>query len=127
MAYATLEDINTLFRVLTISEAERAEALLPLVEDLLRQEAVNVGKDLDDMVDNGEILRNTVKSVIVDIIGRTLMTSTNQEPMTQFSQSALGYSVSGTYLSPGGGIFIKKQELKRLGLNRQKMGVIELC
>lgn len=127
MAYATLEDINTLFRVLTISEAERAEALLPLVEDLLRQEAVNVGKDLDDMVDNGEILRNTVKSVIVDIIGRTLMTSTNQEPMTQFSQSALGYSVSGTYLSPGGGIFIKKQELKRLGLNRQKIGVVELC
>ena len=53
------------------------------------------------------------------------MTSTEGEPMTQMSESALGYSVSGTYLVPGGGLFIKRSELKRLGLTRQKYGVIE--
>jgi hypothetical protein len=46
--------------------------------------------------------------------------------MAQMSQSALGYSVSGTYLVPGGGLFIKKSELARLGLKRQKTGVIDL-
>ena len=33
----------------------------------------------------------------------------NNEPMTQMSESALGYSVSGTYLVPGGGLFIKNR------------------
>ena len=54
------------------------------------------------------------------------MTSTNSEPMEQMSQSALGYSVSGTFLVPGGGLFIKKSELARLGLRRQRIGVIDI-
>ena len=72
-------------------------------------------------------LANVAKSVTVDVVARVLMTSTDQEPATQFSQSALGYTVSGTYLVPGGGLFIKKSELARLGLRRQKIGVIDLC
>ena len=54
------------------------------------------------------------------------MTSTNAEPMIQSSQSAMGYSYSGTYLVPGGGLFIKKSELARLGLRKQRIGVIEM-
>ena len=64
--------------------------------------------------------------MVVDVVGRTLMTSTNQEPLTQFSESALGYVQSGTYLVPGGGLFIKKSELARLGLRRQQIGVLEM-
>ena len=66
-----------------------------------------------------------MKSVVVDIVARTLMTSTNQEPMTQYSESALGYSVSGSFLVPGGGLFIKDSELKRLGLKKQRYGIID--
>lgn len=44
----------------------------------------------------------------------------------KMSQSALGYSVTGTYLIPGGGLFIKKSELSRLGLRRQKVGVMDI-
>ncbi len=127
IVYATVEDINKLFRQLSMQEEERSNALIPIVEDLLRQEAKKVGKDLDRMIEDEEIYPNTIKSVIVDVISRVLMTSTNQEPMTQYSQSALGYSVSGTFLSPGGGIFIKKSELSRLGLKKQKIGTIDLC
>ena len=71
-------------------------------------------------------IEDVEKSVVVDVIARTLMTSTDAEPMTQRSESALGYSVSGTYLVPGGGLFIKKSELARLGLKRQRIGVIDL-
>ena len=34
--------------------------------------------------------------------------------------------MSGTYLVPGGGLFIKKSELSRLGLRKQKIGTIEM-
>ena len=100
--------------------------LLPIVIDSLRQEAHNVGKDLDQMVVDGDLSASVVKSVAVDVVARTLMTPTDGTPMTQMSQSALGYSVSGTYLVPGGGLFVKKSELARLGLRRQRIGVIEL-
>jgi hypothetical protein len=66
-----------------------------------------------------------LKSVTVDIVTRTLLTSTDDEPMAQTSESALGYSWSGTYLVPGGGLFIKNTELSRLGLRRQRYGVID--
>ena len=125
--FVSLEDVNALFRPLSSAEEDRAVALIPVVCDTLRQEAANVGKDLDAMLESGKVKENVVKSVCVDIIARTLMTSTNSEPMTQMSQSALGYTVSGTFLSPGGGLFIKKSELARLGLRRQKVGVIDLC
>lgn len=127
MAYATIDDVTTLFRPLTDSEKEKAAALLPVVEDCLEQEAIKVGKNIDDLVTSGKLLPNVLKSVIVDVVARCLMTSTDSEPMTQVSQSALGYSVSGTYLVPGGGLFIKKSELARLGLKRQQIGAIDLC
>lgn len=124
--FATLEDIAALWRPLSEAETDRAEALLPVVSDSLRQEAMKVGKDLDQMLADGEVLENVLKSVVVDVVARTLMTSTDSEPMTQFSESALGYSASGTFLVPGGGLFIKTSELARLGLRRQKYGVIDL-
>ena len=124
-AFATIDDISLLFRPLSNSESEKAEALLPVVSDSIRQEAFKVGKDVDKMLENGELLSSVIKSVTVDVVARALMTSTNSEPMSQMSQSALGYSVSGTYLVPGGGLFIKKTELARLGLRKQRYGVID--
>lgn len=124
--YATIDDIIALWRPLTPQEQERAAALLPVVSDSLRQAARNVGRDLDAMLEGGEVLENVLKSVTVDVTARAIMTPTDDAPMTQMSQSALGYSVSGTYLVPGGGLFIKRSELARLGLRRQRIGVIEL-
>ena len=123
--YATVNDVITLKRTLTAQEQERAEALIPVVCNSLRYEASKVGKDLDEMVSGSETLASVAKSVTVDVVMRELMTSTEDEPMVQTSQSALGYSASGTYLVPGGGIFIKKAELKRLGILRQRYGVLE--
>lgn len=124
--FATIADIENLWRPIDDGEATRATALLPVVAATLRQEAINVGKDLDAMISNGEVLPDVVRSVVVDVVARTLMTPTSGTPMTQMSESALGYTVSGTYLSPGGGLFIKKTELARLGLHRQRIGVVEL-
>lgn len=124
--FATVQDVISLWRTLSPPEIERVTALLPIVSDSLRQAARNVGKNLDLMIQTGQILDNVVKSVTVDVIARTIMTPVDETPMTQYSQSGLGYTVSGTYLVPGGGLFIKKSELARLGLSKQQIGVIEL-
>lgn len=124
-SFATLNDLQKMWRNLQPTERERAEALLDTVSDMLREEAYQYGRDLDNMILERESFRNVVKSVTVDVVSRALMTSTTQEPMTQFAQSAMGYSVSGSYLVPGGGIFIKESEKKRLKLTTQRFGVIE--
>ena len=124
-AFATIEDLSTLWRNLKLEEIDRADALLEVVSDNLRVEARKVDKDLDSMITESVSYGSVVKSVVVDIVARTLMTSTDQEPMTQASEAALGYSWSGSFLVPGGGLFIKDSELKRLGLKKQRYGVID--
>ena len=125
-AFATTDDMELLWRSMTDDEITRAEALLDVVSDLLRYEAQKVGKDLDEMIEENEHLASVAKSVTVDIVARVLLSSTTAEPMESMTQTALGYSVSGTYLNPGGGLYIKKSELARLGLRRQQIGTIDL-
>lgn len=127
-AYATVSDVAAMWRPLTNEERDRCEELLPIISDCLRQEAMKVGKDLDQMVELGELLQNTVRAVTVDVTVRVLRQATTGEAMSQESQAALGYSWSGTYAVPGGGIAnaILRNDLKRLGLRRQRFGVIEL-
>ena len=124
--FATVDELQKLWRNLKHDEQERAKALLKIVSDSLRVEARKVGKDLDKLVEADSDYANVVKSVTVDVVARTLMTATDQEPMTQISESALGDSWSGSYLVPGGGLFIKDSELRRLGLKRQRFGVMEI-
>lgn len=124
--FATLNDVTDLWRQLTAEELPRAEALLQVVSDSLRYEAHKVGKDLDCMIADNHYLESVAKSVTVDVVARTLMTSTNQEPVTQLSQAAGPYSTTANYLVPGGGLFIKRSELARLGLRRQRFGVIDV-
>lgn len=109
-----------------MGEQDRAYALLEVVSDNLREEAIKVGKDIDKMAAERASYATVVKSVIVDIVARTLMTATSGEPMIQSSESAMGYSWSGTFLVPGGGLFIKNTELARLGLKKQRYGVMDL-
>lgn len=127
VAFATVEDISTLWRPLTADEQTRATSLLPLISDALRNEATKVGKDLDQMAED-ETYANVVKLVTVDVTVRVLRQNTSGDAMTQETQAAGGYSWSGTYAVPGGGIAnaILYNDLKRLGLQRQQYGSIFL-
>jgi len=127
-AFATVTDITTLWRPLTASETTRAEALLPLVSDEIRVIASSVGKDIDLMIQESEPYASVVKVVTVDVVSRILRQSTEGDAMTQESQSALGYSWSGTYAVPGGGIAnaIMKNDLRKLGLLQQQMDSVFL-
>ncbi len=124
MEKITSNDVIKLWRPLSQEEIDRVENLIPIIIDNLKLKAQRVGKDLDKMSESPTFF-NVLKSVVIDVVSRTLMTSTNQEPMTQTSESALGYSWSGTFLVPGGGLFIKDSELAKLGLKTQRYGVID--
>jgi hypothetical protein len=128
-AFAALSDVQTLTGM-TYSEAERGRinALLPMVSDALCWEAERVGQNLQQMIYENDALASVAKMVTVDIVVRVLRQSQEGEPMSQESQSALGYTWSGTYAVPGGGISgaIMRNDLKRLGIKRQRYGVIDL-
>lgn len=130
-AFATVEDVELLGgKTLTADETTRTAALLPLISDLLRNEANKVGRNLDGMIvaDETGAYGSTVKLVTVDIAIRVLRQDTSGEPMSQESQSGLGYTWSGTYAIPGGGIAsaIMRNDLKRLGLRRQRIGALDI-
>lgn len=120
----SIDDLIKLFRPLQAEEVEKANSLIEVVISDLKVKAKKVDMDLDELCKDDDY-HNVFKSVVCDIVGRALMTSTEGEPMVQSSEAALGYSWSGTFLNPGGGLFIKRDEEKRLGLLKQRYGVIE--
>ena len=125
--FATVNDVIAISGVnYTSAEQERIATLLPLICDTLRLEANKVGKDLDAMAEDTSYA-SVLKLVTCDVVIRAMRQSQTGDPMSQESQSANGYSWSGTYAIPGGGIAsaIMNNDLKRLGLRRQKYGVID--
>lgn len=122
--FATVEDIQTLWRPLSAAEQTRADALLPLVSDEIRVIGKGVNVDIDEKIADDLTYGSVVKIVTVDVVSRILRQNTEGDAMTQESQSALGYSWSGTYAVAGGGIAnaILKNDLKKLGLLRQQIG-----
>lgn len=126
-AYATVEDVIALFRDLTRDEIEKTSELLPMISDELRYQAYMVRRDLDQMIAETPALASVAKEVTVSVVSRILRQNTQGEAMTQESQAGLGYSWSGTYAVPGGGIgnAILPSDLKRLGLKRGRIGVID--
>lgn len=125
--YATVQDVIDLWRPLSQDEQTKTAKLIPLVCDEIRTEASRVGKDFDVLVAADTALASVAKEVTVDVVARILRQSTDGDPMTQESQAANGYSWSGTYAVPGGGMAnaLMRNDLKRLGLRGQRYGVIE--
>ena len=128
-AFATLDDVMEITgRDYSAEQQAQIETLLPLISDALRVEADKVGKDLDHEAAQRPAYESLLKLVTVDIIVRGLRQDSEGEPMSQESQSALGYSWSGTYAIPGGGLAaaIMRNDLKRLGLRRPTYGAMEI-
>lgn len=128
--FATLEDVLEIEGVTyTTEQQERVETLLPLVSDLIRKAGADVGMDIDTLVaENEHGYASVVKLVTCDVVARVMRQSTTGEPMSQEAQSALGYSWSGTYAIPGGGVTMSlmRNELKTLGIKRQRYGVMDI-
>lgn len=126
--FLTVEELELLFRPLTDDEKAKAEAVIPLVSDALRQEAKRMKMDLDALAQDDASYASTLKLVTNDIVQRVIRQSTTGDALSQETRGALGYSWSGTFAIPGGGVAqaIMRNDLKRLGIRRQKYGFIEI-
>ncbi len=128
-AFATLDDLRSMYGTSYTEEQEtRIATLLPMVSNLIRVAGTDAGVDIEARMDDDEAYASVVKMVTCDVVARVLRQSTDGEPMSQESQGALGYTWSGTYAIPGGGaaMSLMRNELKLLGLRRQRYGVMEI-
>ena len=128
-SFATLADVIAISgATYTAEQQERITTLLPLISDLIRSEGEAVGKNIDAAIVTDTAYSSVVKMVTVDVVTRIMRQSTTGEPMSQESESALGYTWSGTYAIPGGGaaMSLMNNERKMLGLIRQKWGAMDI-
>lgn len=128
-AFVTIAELEALAGVrYTDDDLTRVVALLPLVSDLIRVEGTKCGVDVDARVGNDPAYESVVKLITCDVIARAMRQSTTGDPLSQESQSGLGYSWSGTYAIPSGGVAMSlmNNERKMLGFRRQRYGVMKI-
>jgi len=124
--YASVADV-ALLRPLTAQEREQAETLLVSASAKLRIIAGKYGKDLDGLIAANEDYGAVVKAAVTQAVIRALNSvSDNTPPAVQSSQAAMGYSLSMTWLASGQSLYFLKNELKELGLLRQRFGIVEV-
>lgn len=93
---------------------------------MIRTKAKKLGKNFDALVESDEDFALVVNSVVVSCVIRYLNDNKTEPAVSQFSQSAGGYSVSGTYAAAGVRVSIWDSEWKLLGLKGQRYGTLEV-
>ena len=127
MPYATVDNYEAIYGIsLSVSESERVESLLDAASSMLNVELKKRGKTASYITDD-EDMTEVAKLIVCASVNRIMKKNSSAgADLSQYSQSALGYTVSGTFLNPGDDLYFLTNELKRLGLKRQRIGVIEL-
>lgn len=123
-AYATADDVATLYRTLTADEITRADMILDLISDVIRGRfELATGGSYDDYLELHPALKATAKLVCCDVCFRVLRSTLDGDPRSQMSRSALGYSESVSYSIPGGGIInaFLDRDWERLGVSKSRI------
>lgn len=127
ISYATTDDVIAYKGSMSADALTRMPTILETCSAELRLIAKRQGKDLDAMIGADEDIALAVKKGVVDASVNYYNASESNEPiMTQFAQSAGGYSISGTLANAGNAFYFPKKFLKDVGLSIQKVGTIEV-
>ena len=122
-AYANAEGLTNYWK--TPDSDTRADYLLKMTSNRLRQIASGVGEDLDAKVNADEVYFLNVQWVVMEATKRALQAPLDQQPTESYGQTAGPYSENFKYSNPAGDLFFKKSELQTLGLyGRQTLGSI---
>lgn len=125
MNYATIEDLKAYWKPLSDYEAHNAEILIGDASAKIRLRAKGLGKDFDAMVAEDEDLASVAKTIVCKAVSNS-MKQQDSLPFSQYTESAGGYSVSGTFVNAGGGLNFSKADWKELGLRKQTYGGLEI-
>lgn len=124
--FADVSDLKILGISMTPQQEEAAEVLISAASAKLRVICKKYGKNPDKMQED-EDMAAVMKNTVIQAVHRALSSISDSAPsVSQASQSALGYSVSMTYLNAGQSVYFMRNELKDLGLLRQTYGALEV-
>jgi len=124
--YATIEDLETVWKVLTETEKNKASEFIEQASAKIRLKAKSQNKNFDELFDSDEDLAEVTKGVVCNSVKNAMNTPIDQEGLSQMSMAAGGYSWSGTYSNPTGGLKFTKNDWKALGLGSQKYGGLDI-
>lgn len=113
-AYANHEDLTAYWKA--PDSTTRADYLLKMTSNRLRQIAVGVGEDLDAKVNADEVYFLNVQWVVMEATKRALQAPLDREAVESSAMTAGPYSENYKYSNPAGDLFFKKSELQTLGL-----------
>lgn len=126
--YASVEDYEKVYNTaLNNDQHKRLLMLIELASSLLREEANKRNMNLNAVISSSDDKANVAKMVVLACVHRVMSKDDDQDmPLEQFSQSALGYTFSGTYVNPGDDLYYLRNELKRMGIIKQRYGAMEI-
>lgn len=126
--YASVEDYEKVYNTaLNNEQHKRLLMLIELASSLLREEANKRNMNLSAVISSSDDKANIAKMVVLACVHRVMSKDDDQDmPLEQFSQSALGYTFSGTYVNPGDDLYYLRNELKRMGIIKQRYGAMEI-
>ena len=126
--YASVEDYEKVYNTaLNNYQHKRLLMLIELASSLLREEANKRNMNLSAVISSSDDKANVAKMVVLACVHRVMSKDDDQDmPLEQFSQSALGYTFSGTYVNPGDDLYYLRNELKRMGIIKQRYGAMEI-
>ena len=126
--YASVEDYEKVYNTaLNNDQHKRLLMLIELASSLLREEANKRNMNLSAVISSSDDKANVAKMVVLACVHRVMSKDDDQDmPLEQFSQSALGYTFSGTYVNTGDDLYYLRNELKRMGIIKQRYGAMEI-
>ena len=114
--FATLAQLEAFWKDIPAGEEPRAELLLELASDRIREIGYSVDVDVDAQVAARTSYATTARWVVMEAVKRAMLTPTDQPPVESWSQTAGPYSENYKYTNPSGDLWFKKTELQSLGL-----------
>lgn len=128
--YATVSDIIAIGKNLTAEEQTSAEILIQTASSKIRIIARKYGIDIDKNISDtttGDDLSVAVKNAVVQSTIRAIDSlSSTSSAVSQNSETNGAYNISMTYLNAGQSLYFLNNELKDLGIIRQRYGAIDL-
>lgn len=128
--YATVSDIIAIGKNLTAEEQTSAEILIQTASSKIRIIARKYGIDIDKNISDtttGDDLSVTLKNAVVQSVIRAIDSlSSTSSAVSQNSETNGAYNISMTYLNAGQSLYFLNNELKDLGIIRQRYGAIDL-
>lgn len=113
-AYANKDDLTSYWKA--PDDGTRADYILKLASNRLRQIASDVDVDLDAKVNADEVYFLNVQYVVMEAVKRALQVDLDQPATETWQQTAGPYSENIKFSNPAGDLFFKKAELGSIGL-----------